>query len=302
MSGGSRPPALNMGRSLPSQCVIGVIVTITCFGSVTSRAAKTDIQQYSVVARVGAKSAGLTSRDIIVRVGKVSVPATDIQSSPDVPRNIAIVMDTGPHQANVLSKEKELAVALINALSNATTSFTIASAGAAPDTKATTLDRSVAIDHVREIAGDSGEKSNVPIYDGIGSAIRQISFSPGLRVIIFIGEGNDGGSRLRYADLLSLAESFQVSFSAALVADHSLRGTKSILRYGWNLRDLASDTAGIFLENQEPSNEIRQLSESVQDLRLIAFEMPTMHLRHSRVSVSVRRGKRLPAQKTMVVP
>ena len=93
MSGGSRPPALNMGRSLPSQCVIGVIVTITCFGSVTSRAAKTDIQQYSVVARVGAKSAGLTSRDIIVRVGKVSVPATDIQSSPDVPRNIAIVMD-----------------------------------------------------------------------------------------------------------------------------------------------------------------------------------------------------------------
>jgi len=291
-----------MGRSLPSQCVIGVIVTITCFGSVTSRAAKTDIQQYSVVARVGAKSAGLTSRDIIVRVGKVSVPATAIQASADVPRNIAIVMDAGPHQANVLSKEKELAVALINALSNATTSFTIASAGAAPDTKATTLDRSVAIDHVREIAGDSGEKSNVPIYDGIGSAIRQISFSPGLRVIIFIGEGNDGGSRLRYADLLSLAESFQVSFSAALVADHSLRGTKSILRYGWNLRDLASDTAGIFLENQEPSNEIRQLSESVQDLRLIAFEMPTMHLRHSRVSVSVRRGKRLPAQKTMVVP
>ena len=58
--------------------------------------------------------------DIVVRVGNVSVPATAIQASPDIPRNIAIVMDTGPDQANVLSKEKEMAVALINALSNAT--------------------------------------------------------------------------------------------------------------------------------------------------------------------------------------
>jgi hypothetical protein len=43
------------------------------------QATKADNQQYSVVARVGAKSVGLTSRDIVVRVENVNVSATAIK-------------------------------------------------------------------------------------------------------------------------------------------------------------------------------------------------------------------------------
>jgi hypothetical protein len=142
-----------------------------------------------------------------LRVENVSVPATAINASPEIPRNIAIVMDAGPDQTKVLSKEKDLASALVNELSDAGTSFIIASVGTSSKMPATTLDRSVAIGHIREITADNGEKTDVPIYDAIGSALRQISLTPGLRVVIFIGEGNDGASRMRYAELRGLAES-----------------------------------------------------------------------------------------------
>jgi len=132
---------------------------------------KADSQQYSVVVRIDAGNAGLTSSEIAVRIGNLSVPATAIKTSPDVLRNIAIVVDAGPDQAKVLSAEKDLAMALINELSDASTSFTIAGAGISSKTQATTLDRSVAIEHIRDIAGENGEKRNVPIYDVIGCAI-----------------------------------------------------------------------------------------------------------------------------------
>jgi len=302
MSERSRLAALNIGRSLPLRRVAGVVVATMFSVPVASRTAKADSQQYSVVACVDAKSAGLTSRDIVVRVENLSAPATAIKASPDIRRNIAIVMDAGPDQGKVLSIEKELAIALINELSDTGTSFTVAKAGISSKMQATTPDRSVAIEHIRDITGESGEKTSVAIYDAIGSAIRQISLTPGLRVVIFIGEGNDGGSRLRYAELRGLAESNQIVFFAALVADHSLRGARSILRYGWNLQDLTDDTAGIFLENQKMSKATRQLSEGVQGLRLITFEMPSRQSGRSKISVLSPRGKRLRAQKAIVIP
>jgi hypothetical protein len=303
MSENPRLVALNTGRYGSSRCITAVVAAIISVVLVSPPGTiKADGQQHSVVVCIDAKSAGLTSSEIIVRIGDMSVPSTAIKSIPDVPRKIAIVIDAGPDQAKVLSTEKELAVALINELSDASTSFTIAGASISSKTQATTLDRSVAIEHIRDIAGENGEKTNVPIYDVIGSAIQQISLSPGLRVVIFIGEGNDGGSRMRYAELRSLAESNQIAFFVALVAGHSLRGAKSILRYGWNLQDLASDTTGIFLENPKTPKATRRLSEAVQGLRLVAFEMPSRQPGRYKVSVSPRRGKRLRAQKAIVVP
>jgi hypothetical protein len=279
-----------------------VVATMFVVSAALHGATQADSQQYSVVARVDARNAGLTPRDIVVRVENVSVPATAIEASPDIPRNIAIVMDAGPDQAKVLSKEKDLAIALINELADTGTSFTIASASTSSKIAATTLDRSVAIEQIREITGDSGEKTNVPIYDAIRSAIRQLSLAPGLRVVIFLGEGNDGGSKMRYAELRGLAESNHIACFASLVADHSLRGAKSVLRYGWNLRELAGDTAGLFLENQKAPEAVRRLSESVGGLRLVTFKMPSLQSGRSKISVLSPRDKGLRAQKAIVTP
>jgi len=302
MSEPSRLVPLNTGRSACLPSVVGVIVTIISIVPFALRAVKADSQQCSVVARVDAKSAGLTSRDIVVSVEKVSVPATTIKDYPEVPRNIAIVIDAGPDQMKVLSKEKDLSVGLINELAGDGTTFTITNVGALPMMHAPTQDRSVAIEHICDIAGDNGKRTNLAIYDAIGSALRQVSIDYGLRAVIFIGEGNDGGSKLPYAALRNLAESYQVAFFATLVADHSLRGTKSILRYGWNLRELASDTAGTFLENPKTQLATRRLTESVRHLRLIAFEMPSRQSGRYKISVKSPQGERLQAQKAIVTP
>jgi hypothetical protein len=299
----SRPVPLNSSRSGPLQSAAGVVVaTIFVVFFAPHGTTKAQGQRYSVVARVDAKSAGLISRDIVVRVENVSASAKAISASPDIPRNIAIVMDTGPDQAKVLSKEKDLAIALINELSDAGTSFIINSVGTSSKIQATTLDRSVAIEHIRKITEDNGEKTNVPIYDAIGLAIRQISATPGLRVVIFIGEGNDGGSRLRYPELRNLAESNHIACFAALIADHSLRGAKSILRYGRDLQELTSDTACILLENQKTLRATQRLIESVRGLRLVAFEMPFRGPGRYKILVLSPQGKRLRAQKAIAIP
>jgi len=303
MSQRSRLVTLNTGRSRSLQTVAGIVVAtifVVLLASVAT--ARADSHQYSVVARIDANSAGLTERDIVVRLDNVSVPAMTIKASPDIPRNIAIVVDAGPDQAKVLSKEKDLAIALMNGLSDAGTSFTVASAATSSKTQAPTLDRSVAIEHIREITGDNGERTNVPIYDALGAAIRQISLAPGLRVIIFVGEGNDGGSSVTYAELRRLAESNHVTVYAALVAEHSLRGARSILRYGRNLQELTLDTAGLFFENQKTAKAAEQIRESVRRLRLITFVMPSPQPGRCKISVSSRRGKRLPAQKAISLP
>jgi bacterioferritin-associated ferredoxin len=76
-----------------------------------------------------------------------------IETGPDVPRNVATVIDAGPDQAKVMSKERELAVAPINELSGASTTFTIDGAGILSKTKATRLDRSVAAGNDRHDVG-----------------------------------------------------------------------------------------------------------------------------------------------------
>jgi len=303
MSESSGLVALNTGCSWPSRCIVRVVATAIIVVLVASpETTNADSQQYSVVARLDARSARLTPGEVVVRVGNMRVQATTIQASPEIPRNIAIVIDAGPNQANVLSRAKELATALVNELSDANTVFSIVRAGISPKTLAATVDRSIAIEHIREIGGDSGKRLNVIINDAIGSAIRQVSASPGLRIVIFIGEGNDGGSRLRYEQLRSLAESNQVAFFAALVADHSLRGAKSILRFGWNLQELTNDTGGIFLENPKTANAVHRLEDTVGRLRVITFEMPSGLSGRQKISVSSKRGIRLKAQEAVVIP
>ena len=301
MTKSSRLVTLDADRARFLRRVVSITVIIFAF-LVASVTTKAESQPYSLVARVDLKSTGLTSGEIVVRMGNISVPATAIKAIPDIPRNIAIVIDAGPDQAKVLAREKELAITLINELGGAGTSFTIVGAGSSPKTHATTLDTSVAIEDVLDILEDRGEKRNVPIYDAIGSVIRKISLTPSLRVVVFIGEGNDGGSRLPYADLRNLAESNQIAFCAALVADHTLRGTKSLLRYGWNLRELADDSAGIFLENLKTPEAERRVINNVQELRLIFFQRPSLPSGPYRISVTARQGKRLHAQKAVVIP
>jgi len=258
--------------------------------------------QSAIVARLPSGHPALTQSELTVRIGTTNFPVTAIRKSPDVPRSIAIVLDVGPDQTEVLFKEKEIAMALINELSDSRTSFTVVRAGTSAKVEETAVDRSLAIKGVSAMTADTGRKAGAPIYDAVGAAIHETSRSPGLRIVLFIGEGNDGGSTMSYPELRTLAEANHVAFFAALVASHSLRGTKSILRYGWNLRALAGETAGLFLENRKTTKATRTLGECMRALRLITFDMPSRPPGRYEIRVSATGGARLRAQRSIYVP
>jgi hypothetical protein len=66
MSEHSRLVALNTGRSRPLQCVVAVVAaTLFIVLVAPAGSARADGQRSSVVARIEARSAGLTSRDIV---------------------------------------------------------------------------------------------------------------------------------------------------------------------------------------------------------------------------------------------
>ncbi len=128
--------------------------------------------------------------------------------------------------------------------------------------------------------------------------VSELSNLPGLRVLIVIAEGNDYGSTMGFKELRALVEARYVTCLVALVDDHPTRGSKSILRYGWSLRDLANDTAGTFVENSKNvGRTATRLGEMVASVRLITFEITGPLPGRHRVSVSSTSGLRLHAQK-----
>lgn len=227
---------------------------------------------------------------------------TSVVDGSTVPTSIALVMDTGPDQSKVLGREKELASSLINKFSNSETKFSVIRAGYRPTTLAVASARPTAATFVESIVAEPGKKSAIAIYDAVALAIQELSTRSGIRVLIIIAEGNDSGSRTSYRELREAAEAQHVSCMTAIVTDHSTRGTKAILRYGWDLQELAGDTAGLFIENDKHVDRaVDRLQRAIKSLRLVTFEIGDLPAGRHKVSVSSKSAGRLKAQRAIVV-
>ncbi|SRR6266404_7030103 len=135
----------------------------------------------------------------------------------------------------------------------------------------------------------------------MAAAIGELSRLPGMRVLIVIAEGNDYGSNVGYKDLRDLMQTHSVACLVALVDDHPTRGTKSILRYGWSLQELASDSAGTFVENSKKvARTATRFGEMVASFRLVTLESAELPPGRHNLSVSTASGFHLRAQKAIV--
>jgi hypothetical protein len=166
-----------------------------------------------------------------------------------MPLNVAFVIDAGPDQSQVLKKEKDLALAIVNALPAPVSKLLVVRAGYQHEVYPATADRAEATHLIQSLETEEGKKSGIPIFEAMAAAIGELSRLPGMRLLIIIAEGNDYGSSIGYKGLRDLVQARSVVCLVALVDDHPTRGTKSMLRYGWSLQDLANDTAGTFIEN-----------------------------------------------------
>jgi hypothetical protein len=155
---------------------------------------------------------------------------------------------------------------------------------------------------LQALSTETGKKSQIPVYKAVALAIEELSLRPGIRVLMIIAEGNDSGSGISYKELRASAQAQHVAVMTVLVADHSARGSKAILRYGWDLQSLASDTGGIFLDNdRNTSRTLKRLTQTIRSLRLVTFEIDGVSLGRHRLHTSSNSVGRLHAQREVFI-
>jgi hypothetical protein len=225
-----------------------------------------------VIARIANVSEAKPSTELVVKSEGRSIPAY-IRDPSGSSISVAILLDAGPSQAPVLASEKDVAASVIRGLLEHPAKFVVGRLGLQGKLFPSTSDGAVAVRTIQEIRGDTGKNTDVPIYDLAAAAIHELAADPGIRVLIFIGGGKDLGSKLSYRQLRSLAEANHVACFVLLSADRSHRGPRAMLSHGWWMRELADDTAGIFLENEKTPKATAKVLGNIRALRLMAFKM-----------------------------
>ena len=278
--------------------IVPLLVFLLASSALVSSAQKQTSEEHTVVARVRGATESPLLGQLVVMSGKQSAEATIDNSSP-TQKQIAILIDAGPSQVAVFPREMELALSLVKALSAPGTNFIIGKIGLSGRLEEATPEQALVINFIEDIVCETGKETDVPIYDFTASAIRKLSAAPGIRVVLFIGGGKDKGSQSNYENLRNLAEARHVTVFTLLLGDRSHRGPRSMLSHGWWMRELADETAGIFLENEKSPKALSKVTENIRALRLITFHMDFKGLGRHRISLRSKGDLRPRSQKAV---
>jgi hypothetical protein len=283
--------------------LIGFLLFISLgSSSVAAVVAKTDNLQHSITLRADSPNRAINPRDLGITAEKRRANIVSVMDASEAPMSIALVMDAGPNQSAVLNREKELASSLIAEFSDTTTDFIVIRAGYQATNLVTRSVGSIAMSSLQALTAEIGKKSEIPVYTAVALAIEDLSLRPGIRVVMIIAEGNDSRSGISYKQLRASAQAQHVAVMTVLVADHSARGSKATLRYGWDLRSLASDTGAIFLDNdRNASRTLKRLTEGIRSLRLVSFEIDGVSIGRHRMHTSSNSVGRMHAQKEVFI-
>ena len=286
------------------QCQFAALASYLLFASLSflsrpAYAAETAGGPSRIVLRADSPDRKIGPESVTIAAGGREANALSVTTSVEGPLTIALVIDVGPNQATVLCREKEIASGLIANLPE-TTTFLVIRGGFQPAKSAGTS----TFDSVQLLTNEAGpgRRSNIPIYDAVALALKELSARPGVRVAVVIAEGNDSRSRINYKTLRLLAQAQHTSVMTIIVADHATRGSKGIYTYGWDLRDLSSKTAGISIDNDKnTARVVRKLARAIRSLRVVSFAIGGISLGRHDVHVSSDEVGRLHAQKQICV-
>ena len=256
---------------------------------------------HTIVVRAESPDRQIRPEQLEISADKRAARIKSVVGTSDVRTSIALVMDMGPDQVKVIDRERALASSLISALSGSRSDFIVVRAGNQPQMMVSGSSQA-ATDAIKAMTPETGKKSEIPIYDAMMVATNELSKRPGIRVLVVIAEGNDSGSTASYRQVRATVEAHHIAGMTALVTHHSTRGTKAILRYGWDLQELAGDTAGLFIENDKHVDRaVDRLQRAIQSLRLVTFEIDDLAAGRQKISVSSKSAGRLKAQRAIVV-
>ena len=183
-----------------------------------------------------------------------------------------MLLDINPNQKKVLPVEMALAEGVIQKLGQPGNAFSVITFGSkSPILLKSGVQASEAVAAIRDIriGQQSDEYLSVQLYDALNLAFGQFADDAGSNSLLIITEGNDGRGKL-FKQAVTRARQLQVICNVAMVANHTLYGSKAIQRYGFYgfyLRELAGKTHGRYIEvgdrPKKVPRSIDRLSESI---------------------------------------
>ena len=186
---------------------------------------------------------------------------------------VMILLDTNPHQKRVLAVELALAEGIVQKLQLPENVFSVITFGTqVPQLLRQVVAADEAIAAIRDVSIEQTNDKyfSVRSYDALNLAMNTFSTDTRSRALLIISEGNDHFPRKTFKETITRAQQLQVACDVAMVADHTLYGTKGLQRYGFHLRRLAAKTHGLYVEvggNQKKvSGSIEELSRGIVSL------------------------------------
>jgi hypothetical protein len=197
-----------------------------------------------------------------------NAPQENQQSSSS--RQVVVLLDVNPNQQKVFSLESDLAMGVLDHLNEPDDAVSLITFGSeAPVLGIVDAKPSDAIDAIKKVSPEQpGERDfSVHLYKAIDLALNQFADDARPKSLLIIAEGREDFGGKAFKQIVSRARQLRVNCYVALVARHSLRGSKSILIYGFYLSELARKTHGRCIEvgdrPKKVPRSIDRLSESI---------------------------------------
>jgi hypothetical protein len=162
-----------------------------------------------------------------------------------------IVLDINPNQRKVFALESALATGILDHLAQRDAAVSLVTFGSQdPVLQIANARPSDAIDAIKSVNLEQSRERyfSIHMYETMDLALSQFKDDSRPKSLLIIAEGREDFGRKQFKQIVSRAHQLRVSCYVALVASHSLRGSKSILMYGFYLSDLARKTHGRCIE------------------------------------------------------
>lgn len=176
-------------------------------------------------------------------------------------REVVILMDINPNQRKVFSLESSLATGVLDHLDQQSAAVSLITFGSMqPAVGCSNAKPGRVIDEIKNVHLEQPGAQYFPIhvYRAIDLALDQFSADARPKSLFILAEGRENFGGKAFKRLATRARQIGVNCYVALVASHSLRGSKSVLIYGFYLSDLARATHGRCIEVGDRQKKLSQ--------------------------------------------
>ena len=182
--------------------------------------------------------------------------------------SLGVLVDTSAHQGKVFEFQREVLNSLADAFAGVATESFLVRYGDEVETLQDWAPVDTGLKKVStriELDREGARNQRTLLYEALNAALVKLDTRDRAnpKVLIVIGEGNNAGGNIKYAEIKKRARAAHVQCFVLLVADHNLMGGR-VRHYGFYLYDLASATKGKAYDIERSRKNLDKAIRNVQ--------------------------------------